>query len=70
VLKYYILYEDKIVRKGRLFLNGIPQSFNSKAEAENFALDMRCTLIDQGIPARRLDFYIFSSDTDLDRVQT
>jgi hypothetical protein len=65
---FCILYKDALLRKGRMD-NCDPQTFNTEQEAEEFILNYRASLIECGTPAKRWDFYLFSTDTNLGRVQ-
>jgi hypothetical protein len=66
--KYCILYKDVLLRKGRMD-NCEPFSFSNKKFAEDFILDHRANEIDKGIVARRSDYYVFDTETELGIIQ-
>jgi len=66
--KYCILYKDSLLRKGRMDdCDAI--SFKTPVEAEKFILDHRAILIDKGISAKRWDYYVFDTETNLGVIQ-
>jgi len=66
--KYCILHKDKLLRKGRMD-DCDAVSFKSREDAEKFILDHRAAILDSGTVARRSDYYVFDTETNLGVVQ-